>query len=206
MFPCNGEHTLLRFNGGSRLVFNGGDVRIMKGCSIVLSYGGELSIGEDVLINQRTLIYSNSSVEIGSHSRTGWYAQIYDTPFHYMIDTETGVLSNPCKPIVLGNNVWIANHATITAGTRIPAFTTVASHALVNKDFSGHAVPGGVLMGTPATYRDAHKVRLLNDLIEYKIKNKFKQSDKKSTINLSELGYSAYPLSPEYNPLYRSNE
>lgn len=203
IMPCKKEYTLIRFHGGSQIVFNGGDVRIMKGCSIVLSYGGQLIFGEDVFINQRTLFYANSKIEIGNHFRAGWCVQIYDTPIHYMVDVNTGEIKNPCHPIQISDNVWIANHATITAGAKIPPFTTVASHALVNKDFSKETSMGGLLVGIPSQYKAIGRVRLLNENIEFCVKTAF--ADKKNFMFLSDLGISILPFSGILNELYRSH-
>jgi len=206
ILPCKGEHTLIRFHGGSRIIFNGGDIQIMKGCSIVLSYGGNLSFGKDVVINQRTLIYSNSNIEIGNHIRIGWSVQIYDTPFHYMIDVNTGDIINPCRPITISNNVWIANHATITAGAKIPPFTTIASHSLVNKDFMSENTHGGILIGTPACYKPIGKVRLFNNSIEYMVKDTFKHIAKnRKNVNVSAMGFDIFPLDGDKNLLYRTH-
>lgn len=166
MFPCKNVHTLIRLNGGSTIAFNGGNVRIMKGCSIVMSYGSRMELGEDVLINQNALLYCGYRINIGSHIRIGWSVQIYDTPIHFTINITNGEIHNPCKPISIQDNVWIANHATIAPGAHIPAFTTVASHSLVNKDFTTDCTIGGILMGIPAKYKAVGKVRLFNDVIE----------------------------------------
>lgn len=204
IFPCKGEHTLIRFHGGSKIIFNGGNVRIMKGCSIVLSYGGQLVFGEDVMVNQRTLFYANSKIEIGNHFRAGWCVQIYDTPVHYMIDINTGEIKNPCYPISISDNVWLANHATVTAGAKIPPFTTVASHALVNKDYSQETIEGSILMGIPAKIKHAGKVRLLNESVESQIKKLYTTGNHQNVINLNDIDGILYPFDADNNFLYRS--
>lgn len=205
-FPSKGLHTLIRFHGNSRITF-GKDVSIMKGCSVIATYGGKISIDNDVLINQHTLIYCNSSIKICNHIRIGWRVQIYDSPVHCVIDTGTGEIKAPNKSVLISNNTWIGNHATISAGAKIPSFTIVASHSLVNKDFmqSPGTVIGGMLSGIPAKYRHTGKVRLLNDSIEGLLKTKFFGAEKRSSINVSDLGYSLSPLNGEENVLYRSH-
>lgn len=204
-FPSKGLRSMIRFQGNSTITF-GKDVSLMKGCSLVATYGGKITFGNDILINQHLLIYCNSSIEICNHVRIGWRVQIYDTPVHCVIDTATGEIKAPNKSVLISDNTWIGNHATISAGAQIPPFTIVASHSLVNKDFmqSPGSVIGGMLSGTPAKYRSTGKVRLVNDSIEGLLKTKFFGENKRSSANVSELGYVSSPLNGDENILYRS--
>lgn len=173
IFPAKGLHTLLRFQGGGKVVF-GRDVRITTGCSIIASAGGSVEFGNDVFVNMHSLIYSNASVKIGNHVRFGWYNQIYDSSVHFMVDIHTGEVKDSKNTVIIHNNVWIANHVTIAPGAVIPAFTTVAATSLVNKDFSEFNTPGGLLVGSPARYKDIGKVRIVNEDLEWRIKTHFR--------------------------------
>lgn len=53
------------------------------------------------------------------------------------------------KPIVIGNNVWIASRATILAGVTIGDNSIVAAGAIVTKDIP----PNSIAMGTPAKWK-----------------------------------------------------
>lgn len=199
-FPSKGRRTMLRSSKGSIISF-GKDVNILNGSSIIASYNGKISFGNDIVANQDFMIYSNSSIKIGNHVRFGWKVQIYDSSIHCMIDLNTGNITNPAKPIYIDDNVWIANHATISGGSKIPKFTIVASHSLVNKDFSDNSI-GGILIGIPAKYKKIEKVRLLNEKIESIIKTKFISSE--DHVNIQDLGYDVFPFNGETNILYRS--
>lgn len=200
-FPSKGLHTMIRVSPNSSITF-GEEVILNTGCSLIAACGGQIIIGNDVWINQCSIFYSNSEIRIGNHTRIGWKTQLYDSPVHFLIDTNTGNVSDSKRPIYVGNNVWIANHVSISAGAYIPDFTVVASHSLVNKNFSEQKEIGGLLVGIPAKYKDNKKVRLLNDSVEAELKVKYFQS-KKNCVNLRDLGYNIEPFNPKSNFLYR---
>lgn len=209
IFPAKGLHTLLRFQGGGKVVF-GQEVGIAAGCSIVSSAGGSIEIGNDVHINMHSLIYSNATVKIGNHTRFGWYCQIYDSSVHFMVDVNTGEVKDSKKSIIISDNVWIANHVTIAPGAVIPPFTTVAATSLVNKDFTPHDTPGGLLVGSPAKYMDINKVRIVNEDLEWRIKTHFHNIAKYASCSgkcqiSSLLGLSQTPFDADKNPLYRTH-
>lgn len=201
-FPSNGLHTLIRFHGNSSITF-GRDVVINKGCSVIATYGGNIQIGDDVFINQYSLIYCNSSVKIGNYVSIGWSVQIYDTAVHYMVDINTGQIKNPAHPVIISDNVWICNHATISAGAKIPPSTVVSAHSLVNKDFMGVGFVGGMLYGTPAKYKQIDKVRIENYVIENQLKWHYFGEKKLMQVNITDLGYELLPRDGGHNVVHR---
>lgn len=196
IYPAKGIHTLLRLSDKGSISF-GKDVHIMKGCSLISSYKGNIEIGNDVFINQNTIIYSCSKVQISNHVALGWSVQLYDSSFHYLIDVHKGEIKNPTKSIYIGENVWIANHASITAGAKIPKFTIVASHSLVNKSFMDYKNIGGLLLGCPAKFVENGKVRLLNEKVENIIKNNYFVDENIHSLVIDEIGYSLKPIHPD---------
>jgi len=51
------------------------------------------------------------------------------------------------RPIIIGDNCWICNTSSISAGAIIPDNTIVTSNSLVNKDFSAiekNSIIGGI--------------------------------------------------------------
>lgn len=204
IYSARGLHTQIRFAGASEIIFRG-SASIQKGCSIVASYGSRIEIGTDFLLNMNSLIYSNRRIRIGNHVRIGWSSQIYDTAAHIILDIATGEIHDPAREVTIGDNVWAANRVTIGPGAVIPPFTTVAACSLVNKDFSAEKTPGGILVGTPARYRAAGRIRILNRRLEETLKKQH-FANSRETVNLSELGYAATPFDATLNPLYSTGD
>lgn len=87
------------------------------------------SIGSD----SKIICYER--IDVGGDFRLTWDCQIYDTNFHY-IKNEKGEVSKLTKPILIGNNCWVANRSTIGPGTLLPNYSIIASNSLVKKDLS----------------------------------------------------------------------
>lgn len=138
IFPTKGVSTLIRLSADGRINIKG-TLKITVGCSVLSSYNGIIEFGNNVHMNMGVLMYRCSKITINNHVRIGWKVQIYDTNFHLMADVNTGEVRRPDKVIVIVNNVWFGNHATIGPGAQIPAYTAVAAHSLVKEKIFGYS-------------------------------------------------------------------
>lgn len=124
-----------------------GDVLIKRGVRIQVL--GTMYISDKVVINSRVRIRSYNSVTIGYNSRISHESQIFDTSFHPM-EYVSNHQHNPISaPIMIGDNCWIGNRTTISKGTILSDYTTVASNSLVTKDYSD-LPPYSLIGGIPA--------------------------------------------------------
>ncbi len=76
-----------------------------------------------------------------------WECQIFDTNFHYMVDSRGNIMKKDGE-VCVDDNVWIANRVSIAKGSFIPRDSIIASNSLVNKDFSKSE--SGIFAGIPA--------------------------------------------------------
>lgn len=132
MISNKGLVTLLRISPKGKLVL-GDDVKIYTGCSIIVTYKGVLSIGNDFLMNQKARLYCANSVAIGNHCRIGWETQVYDSNFHFMYDSVKHRIGNALGEVCFGHNVWVGNRCTIAKGASLPNYTIIGSNSLVSK-------------------------------------------------------------------------
>lgn len=145
-YRSNGD-SVIRIEGTVKF---GGKCLIVKACNIAVFPGAVLSIGEGGEITENVLIYCLKSVTIGNNCSITYQTSIMDTDFHYMINTETKDIRPRAMSILIGDNVWIGNRASIKKGTVIPSNTTIAaSYSVLTKDYSG-IPPHSVLGGCPA--------------------------------------------------------
>lgn len=126
----SGDSELILGNG--KIVFEG-PARIGQNCRLLLWGGGTLRIGCDVSINHSVSISCCNSITIGNKTRISHQNQIDDTNFHFTFDSSLKVFDNN-KPIVLGHHCWIGARSSIMKGIELPAYTTVASNSLVNRN------------------------------------------------------------------------
>ena len=98
-----------------------------------------LHIGCGTYINGAR-ITAKRSVSIGKNCTIAPEVLIMDSDFHDLHDQNKEGIS---EGVVIENNVWIANRATILKGVRIGAHAVVASGAVVTKDVEPYALVGG---------------------------------------------------------------
>jgi acetyltransferase-like isoleucine patch superfamily enzyme len=122
--------------------------RAFLGPSISLSVadGGRLVIGDDVSINQGSILSARLSLTIGNGTRIGDYCSIRDSD--HRVETGRSLLESGfhAQEVSIGSNVWIGRQVTILPGITIGDGAVIGAHSLVNAD-----IPAGtVAFGTPA--------------------------------------------------------
>ena len=104
--------------------------------------GAELTIGDDVFINQGASIYAARSVTIGSHALIGDLVCIYDTDFHQV----TPDAPPRHEPVTVGTNVWDRQGALLLPGATVGDHAVIAAESVV----TGEVPPPSVVAGNPA--------------------------------------------------------
>jgi acetyltransferase-like isoleucine patch superfamily enzyme len=163
-FTCSVKPGILRL-GGVRTYMTGyersmptylnirGKLKVGKhtflgnGTNLAIADNATVKIGNNCLLNTRGKIYSEHYIELGDHVICGWETQIIDTNFHYLV--RDGYIEKKAGEIIIGDNSWIGNRATVQKGTKLPPNSTVAAGSFVNKDFS-NCPEGCVYGGMPA--------------------------------------------------------
>ncbi len=115
---------------------------------IFFNYGCHTTIGEKFFANYNFTVLDDAPVTIGDHFMAGPNVTIA-TPMHPLVPEErlsmldeNGKPFAPCyaKPIVIGNNVWVASGVVICAGVTIGDNVVIGAGSVVTKD-----IPSGVL-------------------------------------------------------------
>lgn len=135
LYSNKAMHTWLWFHAGASLVV-GDETDINSGCRFVLTAGATVETGDHFFINQNSLVYCSRSIRFGHHCTLGWDCQVYDSDFHLCLDGVRGVVKNPVREVLVGDNVWVANRCTIGKGSVVPSNAVVASGSLVNDDLA----------------------------------------------------------------------
>lgn len=96
-----------------------------------------VKIGDFVSIGERTEIRCTKEIVIGDHSLIAWDVEIMDTDFH-KIDNKI-----MCKPVHIGDNVWIGCRSIILKGVTIGEGSVVACGSIITKDVPPHCLVAG---------------------------------------------------------------
>lgn len=107
-------------------------------CFFLDSPSAKIIIGDRTYINRRTEIKCQNSVEIGNDCAISWDVLIMDTDYHCINGQPV------CKPVKIGDKVWIGCKSTILKGVSIGDGAVIASGALVNRDVPPRTMVGGV--------------------------------------------------------------
>lgn len=110
--------------------------------SLTTGANGSLVIGDRSFINQGVMVHAEASVTLGAHVLVGDFTAISDSDFHE-VDPGNGVR---VRPVVIGDNVWLARSVVVLPGSVIGEGTVVASGSVVR----GHLPPWVVAAGAPA--------------------------------------------------------
>lgn len=103
-------------------------------------YPENLSVGDHVTLNHGVFIDARGGVKIGNHVRLSPYAVIESG---FLRREGVGRLHD-ARPIVIGDNVWIATGAIVLAGVTIGDNAVVAAGAVVTKDVPAGSIARGV--------------------------------------------------------------
>jgi acetyltransferase-like isoleucine patch superfamily enzyme len=103
--------------------------------------GGILEIGPQTYINSGASICAGKLVRIGARCAIGNMALVMDTDFHSIHDHT--VAPEP-KPVIIGDDVWLAARVTVLKGVTIGQGAVVAAGAVVTKDVPAYTLVGGV--------------------------------------------------------------
>lgn len=151
LFIC-GHITLL----GENRIRIGDNTRIERGCVLTAwkqtADGGQhnplIQIGCNCSIGEYNHITSTNNIKIGDNLLTGRWVTITDnshgnTNFESLIESPIMRPVVSKGPVVIGNNVWIGDKATILPGVNIGDGVVVAANSVVTKDIPSYSVVGG---------------------------------------------------------------
>ena len=104
-------------------------------------FGQNITVGRNVFINSGCTFQDQGGITLGDGCLVGHQVSIA-TINHDMDPDKRGSMT--FRPVVIGNNVWIGDHASILPGVTIGDGAVVAAGAVVTKDVPPRTVVGGV--------------------------------------------------------------
>ena len=176
MISTKGMYTLVRIHKNSHIEM-GDYVRILSGGSLIATLGGVILIGNDFFMNQNSRIYASNKVSFGNHCSIGWEVQVMDSDIHYTLNQNTKKIKDCRKPVVIGDNCWLANRASVMKGAFLPDYSILAGGSLLNRDYSAVTDKGNFFSGSPAVLKGTGVYRIFNEKMEKKIKDFFSIED-----------------------------
>lgn len=139
-----------------------GDGTHIRGELVTFAFGGQINIGSNTYIGERSVIRSAERIDIGSNVLISHNCNIIDTDSHEMNHLERAegfknMIAKGhskqqgnilCKPISIGDYAWLSYNVSILKGVRIGEGAIVGAGSVVTKDVT----PFTIVAGNPAKF------------------------------------------------------
>ena len=109
------------------------------------AYAHNIHLGEGAYLNFGCVILDHAPVRIGRASMLGPHVQIYTVEHHREAGPRRAGMEI-CRPVTIGDDVWIGGGAIILSGVSISDGAIVGAGAVVTRDVAA----GTVVAGNPA--------------------------------------------------------
>ena len=112
---------------------------------LLMTYGGNITIGKNCSINPYTVLYGHGNLTIGDNVLIAGHCLIIPAN-HIFEDIHRPINSQgeTRKGIIIEDNVWIGAGCRVLDGVTIGTGAIVAAGAVVNKSVSPNTVVGGI--------------------------------------------------------------
>ncbi|RZJ66074.1 MAG: acyltransferase [Flavobacterium sp.] len=113
--------------------------------SLLMAYGGKITIGENCSINPYTVLYGHGGLTIGNNVLIASHCVIIPSNHNFDdISIPINHQGETKKGISISDDVWIGAGCRILDGVTIGKGAIIAAGAVVNKDVPEYAIMGGV--------------------------------------------------------------
>jgi len=129
---------------------------------LFIQKGGVFEIGDNSHLASRTRIFVTNKVVLGRYFRLSNDSEIFDSSFHYLIDTALNEVKRMNGSIIIDDYCWIGSRTMILKNTRTPKYTTVASNSLLNKDYANVIPEKSLIGGIPGKLIRTNIVRVFD--------------------------------------------
>ena len=118
----------------------GKGLRLRKNVTINCN-GGKIVIKNGAFINSNSSINARERVEIGESFLRGENVHIYDHN-HIFNDIRKPIALQgfKCKPVRIGDNVWVGSNVTILAGVSIGDNCIIGANCLIYKNITNNTI------------------------------------------------------------------
>lgn len=108
----------------------------------VCDYGYNIEIGENFYANHNLVILDCAKVKFGDNVFIGPNCAFY-TPIHPLDAKTRNEGLEYCKPITLGNNVWLGGNVVVLPNVTIGDNTVIGAGSVVTKDIPANSLAVG---------------------------------------------------------------
>ena len=119
-------------------------VMLPRSVTLDVAAGAVMDLGTSVWIGQGAMISAQDSISIGDGTMIAEYVTIRDMNHVHRPGVPMTAWQYTTSPVAIGEDVWIASKATVTAGVTIGDHAMCAAGCVVTKDVEPYQKVGGV--------------------------------------------------------------
>lgn len=131
----------VRISGLCANISVGANVEIYSNTIFEFGPYSKLTIGNNTLFSYGVLLAVTEEIKIGDNVQIGEYTSIRDsTHRHDVLDKPMKLVADICKPIIIGNDVWIGRGCIIFPGTIIEDGVVVGANSVIKGVLSKNCI------------------------------------------------------------------
>ena len=137
-----------------RAVWNNAGTVVFKGTAYLgngscIANFGKLVLGDNFQMSGNSTIICKEDISFGKDALIGWNCSFMDGDAHkiHVINSSGGEVTNPNRPIIIDEHVWIGMGCMILKGTNIPKGCVIAANTCIH---SGFTEENSIIGGYPA--------------------------------------------------------
>ncbi|MCF6202731.1 MAG: acyltransferase [Methylococcaceae bacterium] len=131
---------------GTGKVEFGESCRIGRNVVIETQENGVIKLGNNVRINQGSVLVAYKEITIGNDSLVGEYCSIRDSNHGVKLNKLIRTQSHDCSPIIIKNDCWVARGVTVLKGAYLDDGCVVGANSVV----TGMINKNEISVGAPA--------------------------------------------------------
>ena len=143
---CESNVVISTYEGGTVKI--GSQCELRSGCKI-LSYGGNITIGDYCSLNPYTMVYGQGNLSIGNYVRIATQCVLIPSNHNFQsceVPIYTQGLTN--KGIIIEDDVWLGAGVKVLDGVTIAKGCVIGAGSVVTKSTE----PYGIYVGVPAKF------------------------------------------------------
>lgn len=141
------QGTILDARSNCNISIKIGDGTRIKDYVALMTYGGKIEIGKNVLIGRLSTLFGHGNISIGENSMLSPHTMVVSSEhLAYLSEVPFQHQGFTREPVFIGNNVWIGANTTILSGTTIHNDVVIGAGSIVSGDLES----GWLYTGVPA--------------------------------------------------------
>ena len=133
----------IRCHNNAQVIIEDG-VKIDRGVRLLACFAGVVHIKKDAEVGLYSVLNGAGSITIGRDCMIGGYANLQASAHRMSPGASIKSQGSELAPVVLGDDVWLGSHVTVTAGKSIGDGAVIGSNAVVTGDVPALEVWAGV--------------------------------------------------------------